>query len=263
MAGDESGIVSEIEKRSEFINSSDSPAEVSELDCEMVSHFSGCKGLIVLEDRISRQALTKQGKSADTSVLEDIEMIGEVTPELLQTGGMARCRIQTIRCERPHPPSGGRPHPMIALIEMIRSIFLEMGFSKSRRFHPICRLEHGCPIHPTIASRKDYAGYILPSDPPQVDVDEHYLDMWRKVHEHGHDTGSKGWGLEFDKKESKKSLLRTHTTVNTVRHIAENPDEPSRVFGIGIPPRVDRQDTPPEFYQIEGIIHEPGPTCRC
>ena len=61
VAGDESGIVSEIEKRSEFINSlSDSPAEVSELDQEMVSHFSGRKGLIVLEDRVSRTwTLTK------------------------------------------------------------------------------------------------------------------------------------------------------------------------------------------------------------
>ena len=53
-------------------------------------------------------------------------------------------------------------------------------------------------------------------------------------------------------------MLRTHTTVNTVRHIAENPDEPSRVFGIG---RVFRQETIdrthlPEFHQIEGIIHE-------
>ena len=58
--------------------------------------------------------------------------------------------------------------------------------------------------------------------------------------------------------ESKKALLRTHTTVNTVRHIAENPSKPSRVFGVG---RVFRQETIdrthlPEFHQIEGIIHE-------
>ena len=37
--------------------------------------------------------------------------------------------------------------------------------------------------------------------------------------------GSKGWGLGFDKEESKKALLRTHTTVNTVQHIANNPDK--------------------------------------
>ena len=66
-------------------------------------------------------------------------------------------------------------------------------------------------------------------------------------------------GGSFDKEESQRALLRTHTTVNTVRHIADNPHTPSRVFGIG---RVFRQETidrthMPEFHQIEGIIHEP------
>ena len=98
------------------------------------------------------------------------------------------------------------------------------------------------------------------SNPDKIEVDEKYLDLWANVHENGHDTGSKGWGAEFDKEESKKALLRTHTTVNTVRHIANNPDLPSKVFGIG---RVFRQETIdrthlPEFHQIEGIIHEPN-----
>lgn len=97
------------------------------------------------------------------------------------------------------------------------------------------------------------------AEPEKVEVDPTYLDLWAKVHEHGHDTGSKGWGGTFDKDEAQKGLLRTHTTVNTIRHIAENPHEPCRVFGIG---RVFRQETIdrthlPEFHQIEGIIHEP------
>jgi phenylalanyl-tRNA synthetase alpha chain len=97
------------------------------------------------------------------------------------------------------------------------------------------------------------------SNPEKIDVDEKYLQLWSDVHEYGHDTGSKGWGLGFDKEESKKALLRTHTTVNTIKHIANNPHKASRVFGIG---RVFRQETIdrthlPEFHQIEGIIHEP------
>ena len=263
VADDESAIVSEIEKRSEFINSlSDDSAEVSELNQEMISHFSGRKGLIVLEDRVSRTwTLTKQGKSTDISDLEDIEMIGEVTPELLQSEAWRDAEFKPFDVNAPAPtPSGGRPHPMIALIEMIRSIFLEMGFSEIEGdFIQSAGWNMDSLFIPQSHPARTMQDTFYLSEPPQVDVDEHYLDMWSKVHEHGHDTGSKGWGLDFDKEESKKSLLRTHTTVNTVRHIAENPDEPCRVFGIG---RVFRQESIdrthlPEFYQIEGIIHEP------
>ena len=53
-------------------------------------------------------------------------------------------------------------------------------------------------------------------------------------------------GGNFDKDESQRALLRTHTTVNTVRHIAENPSSPSRVFGVGrvLQTRDDRPDPP-------------------
>ena len=263
VAGDESQIASEIKKRSEFINSlSDGPVEQPELDEELVSHFSGRKGLIVLEDRVSRTwSLTKKGVKTDISELEDVETIGEVTPELLQSEAWRDAEFKPFDIDAPAPtPPGGRPHPMIALIEMIRSIFLEMGFSEIEGdFIQSAGWNMDALFIPQSHPARTMQDTFYLSDPAQVDVDEKYLDLWRKVHEHGHDTGSKGWGLDFDKEESKKSLLRTHTTVNTVRHIAENPDEPCRVFGIG---RVFRQESIdrthlPEFYQIEGIIHEP------
>ena len=263
VAGDESKIASEIEKRSAFIDSlSQGPKEQSELDDDLVSHFSGRKGLIVLEEKISRTwALTKQGSSIETSELEDVEMIGEVTPELLQSEAWREAEFKPFDINAPAPtPSGGRPHPMIALIEMIRSIFLEMGFSEIEGdFIQSAGWNMDALFIPQSHPARTMQDTFYLSEPAKVDVNQHYLDLWSKVHEHGHDTGSKGWGLDFDKEESKKSLLRTHTTVNTVRHIAENPDEPCRVFGIG---RVFRQESIdrthlPEFYQIEGIIHEP------
>ena len=260
---DESHISSTIENRSAFINYlSKSPKEQSELDEEMVSHFSSRKGLIVLEERVSRNwVLTKKGKSTNVSKLEDVEMIGELTPELLQSEAWRDAEFKPFDVNAPTPtPSGGRPHPMIALIEMIRSIFLEMGFSEIEGdFIQSAGWNMDALFIPQSHPARTMQDTFYLSEPAQVDVDDKYLNLWSKVHEHGHDTGSKGWGLDFDKEESKRSLLRTHTTVNTVRHIAENPDEPCRVFGIG---RVFRQESIdrthlPEFYQIEGIIHEP------
>ena len=149
---------------------------------------------------------------------------------------------------------------MQSLIERIRSVFLEMGFSEIEGDYVQSAGWNMDALYiPQSHPARTMQDTFYLSDPEKVDVDEKYLDIWSKVHEYGHDTGSKGWGGYFNRDEAQKALLRTHTTVNTVKHIAENPGVPSRVFGIG---RVFRQETidrthMPEFHQIEGIIHEP------
>ncbi len=259
---DEISISKQISVRSEFISSlSEGPVAKLKLDDEMVSHFLGRKGLILINEETSRSwSLTDAGSSIEQSELEHVEMIGEVTPELLQSENWRGAKFKPFDVNSPAPiPMGGRPHPMQALIERIRQVFLEMGFSEIEGdFVQSAGWNMDALYIPQSHPARTMQDTFYLSEPSQIDVDEHYLDLWSKVHEHGHDTGSKGWGGSFDKDESRKSLLRTHTTVNTVRHIAENPDEPSRVFGIG---RVFRQETIdrthlPEFHQIEGIIHE-------
>ena len=259
---DEISISKQISVRSEFISSlSEGPVAKLKLDDEMVSHFLGRKGLILINEETSRSwSLTDAGSSIEQSELEHVEMIGEVTPELLQSENWRGAKFKPFDVNSPAPiPMGGRPHPMQALIERIRQVFLEMGFSEIEGdFVQSAGWNMDALYIPQSHPARTMQDTFYLSEPSEIDVDEHYLDLWSKVHEHGHDTGSKGWGGSFDKDESRKSLLRTHTTVNTVRHIAENPDEPSRVFGIG---RVFRQETIdrthlPEFHQIEGIIHE-------
>ena len=259
---DEGSVVSAIEQRSTFIETlSAGPTEQSALDADMVSHFSSRKGLIVLEERVSRSwALTEAGSSIDASTLEEVDLIGDVTPELFQGEDWRGARFKPFDVNAPAPtPSGGRPHPMQALIEMIRSVFLEMGFSEIEGdFVQSAGWNMDSLFIPQSHPARTMQDTFYLSEPEQVEVEQEYLDLWARVHEHGHDTGSRGWGTPFDQEEAKKALLRTHTTVNTVRHIADNPHEPCRVFGIG---RVFRQESIdrthlPEFYQIEGIIHE-------
>jgi phenylalanyl-tRNA synthetase alpha chain len=80
------------------------------------------------------------------------------------------------------------------------------------------------------------------------------------VHKNGGNTGSTGWSYEFSKEEGEKALLRTHTTVNTIRYLYNNRKPPCKVFSIGRVFRKENIDSThlPEFYQIEGIIHEEG-----
>ena len=260
---DGNAISSEITRRSEFINSlSEGSVDSSNLDDNLVAHFSSRSGLLEFENSISRTwKLTKKGRSVEYSDLLEVEMIGELTPEMLQNDSWKGGEFKPFDVSAPAPiPSGGRRHPMQSLIERIRSVFLEMGFSEIEGdYVQSAGWNMDALFIPQSHPARTMQDTFYLSDPERVEIDENYLDIWSSVHEHGHDTGSKGWGGYFDRDEAKKALLRTHTTVNTVKHIAENPGLPSRVFGIG---RVFRQETidrthMPEFHQIEGIIHEP------
>jgi phenylalanyl-tRNA synthetase alpha chain len=90
--------------------------------------------------------------------------------------------------------------------------------------------------------------------------DEEIVQRVKAVHEDGGDTGSLGWRYAWSREEAEKALLRTHTTVNTVKYLAKHPDPPAKVFSIS---RIFRNESIdmthlPEFMQIEGIIMEEG-----
>ena len=130
---DDSTISQEIDRRAEFILSlAEGAVESSELDSEMLSHFSSRRGLLNFEDVIIRTwKLTKSGSSYDNSSLEETKLIGELTPEMLQTESWVGAEFKPFDVGAPAPiPTGGRRHPMQSLIERIRSVFLEMGFSE-------------------------------------------------------------------------------------------------------------------------------------
>jgi len=94
--------------------------------------------------------------------------------------------------------------------------------------------------------------------PSKIEIDEELIKKIAIVHEKGGETGSKGWRYKFDYEEAKKALLRTHTTVNTIRYIAQHPEPPAKVFSIERVFRRENIDAThlPEFHQIEGIIYE-------
>ncbi|NIR14468.1 MAG: phenylalanine--tRNA ligase subunit alpha, partial [Desulfobacterales bacterium] len=69
--------------------------------------------------------------------------------------------------------------------------------------------------------------------PNRFKIDEDLVKKIRDMHEHGGDLPSKGWEYLWNLRESEKAILRTHTTVNTISHLAAHPDPPVKVFSIG------------------------------
>ena len=260
----EEDITEIISERANFIRKiSEEKMDFNNLEKELVEHFSGRKNLINIEEYIVREwKLTIKGIDVPDKELEEVELVGEITPEFLQKEGWENASYKEFDVNADTPiPVGGRPHPMQSLIERIRSVFLEMGFSEIEgNYVQSAGWNMDALFIPQSHPARTMQDTFYLDEPEKIDIPDEMLDLWASVHENGHDTGSLGWGSEFDKEEAKKGLLRTHTTVNTVKYIAENPVNPSRVFGIG---RVFRQETIdrthlPEFHQIEGIIHEPN-----
>ncbi len=252
-----------LESRTEFIQSiGENGIEEDELDEEMVVSFRSRKSIIETSETVTRTwTLSPKGRDVNPESLTEKTQIVDLTPEMLQSDEWREAEFKRYDVNLPAPtPAGGRPHPMQSLIQRIRSIFLEMGFTEiegdfvrtagwnmDSLFIP--------QTHPARAMQDTF--YL--EDPEELPIEDRWLDLWADVHENGGGTGSTGWGGNFDRAEAKKGLLRTHTTVNTVKHLADQPNEPCRVFGIG---RVFRQEAIdkshlPEFHQIEGIIHEP------
>ena len=103
----------------------------NDLESDLVEHFSRLN-LINIEESIVREwKLTEKGINLPDSELEEVELVGEITPEFLQKDGWENASYKEFDINADTPiPVGGRPHPMQSLIERIRSVFLEMGFSE-------------------------------------------------------------------------------------------------------------------------------------
>ncbi|MGC9307358.1 MAG: phenylalanine--tRNA ligase subunit alpha, partial [Thermoplasmatota archaeon] len=192
--------------------------------------------------------------------LEITEEIAQLTPELIQSGAwrdrsFRRYDVQSF-APAVHP---GKRHPLSRLIERVRRIFVEMGFQEIEGgYVEPCFWDMDVLFIPQDHPARDMQDTYYCSTPAELPIDEELLTVIKEVHETGGETGSRGWQYDFDDKQARRVVLRTHTTVNTIRYLAEHPEPPAKVFSIG---KVFRRETIdsthlPEFYQIEGIVHE-------
>ena len=249
-------VSNKIAERTEYIQS-------PSIDHELFEHFKGRKNLVEVVELVSRTwTVTKAGSSVSPEDLEEVVKIAEITPELLQSDDWkeAQFRPYDVSLEASMPRSG-RSHPMQALIERIRSIFLEMGFSELvDDYVQTAGWNMDSLFIPQDHPAREMQDTFYLDEPKKITLDPKLLADWKAIHEHGGDTESTGWGGQFSEDISQKGLLRTHTTVNTIQYLAQNPTDPCRVFAID---RVFRKESIdrthlPEFHQIEGIIMEPG-----
>jgi phenylalanyl-tRNA synthetase alpha chain len=194
--------------------------------------------------------------------------VTQVTPELLakwatlSPSQRAQQRLRPFEFGLPVTvPTGGKAHPLTQIIQEVRDVFWSLGFSEIAGDY----VESAFWNMDTLFIPQDHPAREMQDtfylkEPATQQVPEALFAKVAGVHQGGGGTGSTGWGGAFSKDVSQKALLRTHTTVTTIRHLAAHPKPPAKVFGVGRVFRNEAMDAThlPEFHQIEGILLEEG-----
>jgi len=240
---------------------------IREEDCnpKAVKMLKGRKGLILEKPAVSRLIrLTDAGKEIISEGIDLEEEIAQLTPEILQSGKWKDSKIREYDIEAFAPAVfGGKLHPITILINQMREAFLSMGFTEIRGDY----VESAFWNMDVLFTAQDHpvrdlhdTFYLKKPENTDLSEDKELVEIIKEVHENGWKTGSKGWGYKWSLEEAQKLLLRTHTTVNTIRYLSTHPDPPIKIFSIG---RVFRNEDInyshlPEFMQVEGIVCEEG-----
>jgi len=242
-------------------------ADWLEVEDERIRSLKARKGVIEEKEKTVVEAeLTDKGRELLKEGIEIKEEITQLTSDIIRRG------IWKEKTIRPYsidvfvsPIYGGKPHPLALLREEVRDIFLEMGFEEIEGdYVESCFWNMDALFIPQDHPARDMQDTLYCKNLRADDIDEKLLKTIKEIHENGSNIGSKGWRIPFSEEESRRILLRTHTTVNTIKYLYRNPDPPAKVFSIGKVFRRENLDPThlPEFYQIEGIIHEEGANFR-
>lgn len=221
---------------------------------------------IVNERHISSRfiSLTEQGAKLAAMPFEIREEVAQLTPELIQNGGWKDVEVRKYDVKAFAPTvHGGRKHPLTLLLEKTRTVFLNMGFTEvTGNFVESAFWDMDVLFTAQDHPAREMQDTFYVKDPAKIDIsqDEGLIEKVKQVHENGGKTGSLGWRYKWSRAEAEKALLRTHTTVSSVKYIAKNPKPPFKVFTIGRIFRNEAMDSThlPEFMQIEGIVCEEG-----
>lgn len=219
------------------------------------------RDFVRLHERMIREvSILPKGEEAVKQGLRLEEDLGQITPELLKSGKWRGFKLRPYDLSSPVPAtSGSRFHPLVRTIRQVSSIFAEMGFSEieddyvQNTFWDMDVL-YTPQDHPA----RDMQDTFYLSNPKEIPLETGLSRKIRNIHETGGSTGSTGWRYKWSSEEARKTLLRTHTTVATIRYLMTHRKSPVKVFSVGRIFRREAMDAThlSEFYQIEGVLME-------
>ena len=212
------------------------------------------------KEKKKRESFIKRifkGKKKEEKIIST--EIAQLTPDLILSGEWKNRVFKSYDINAPAPKlNPGKIQPYVQFIEDLKERLIGLGFQEMRGgyvqtsfwncdalFIPQDHPAKG--LHDIFYMKKPKVG-VLPND-----------DLVSKVkatHEGGWITESAGWGGDWSSEESKKLVMRSHTTAISARTLVEHGDKPGKYFIIDRNFRPDQIDASHlmEFDQCEGIV---------
>jgi phenylalanyl-tRNA synthetase alpha chain len=215
-----------------------------------------------VDDHVARHyALTAAGQLAAASLAREQSGtdVSQLTPELLKDGSWRRARFRKYTISlRPPRVAMGRRHPYREFLDLVKRKLVGMGFQEMRG--PLVETEfwnmdalYMPQFHP---ARNIHDVYFVKEPTHARDMAEPFFSRVSAAHRDGGETGSTGWGYDFDRDRARRLVLRSQGTAVSARTLASNPSIPGKYFSIARCFRYDQVDAThaSDFYQIEGIV---------
>ncbi len=222
------------------------------------------KGVVKVQEQVQRlSSLTQKGKELVGAGIIIKSEVSAITPELIKSGRWKEVDIRPYDIQAYAPKlRRGSLHPLTILQEEIREIFISMGFSEIQgEYVESCFWNMDTLFIPQDHPARELQDTFYLDRPDSIPIsDNELVGKIRDIHQNGGETGSTGWQYSWSRSEAERAVLRTHTTVNTIRYLSQHPDPPVKVFSLGRVFRKEAIDSThlPEFHQIEGICMEKG-----
>ncbi|MCK5157082.1 MAG: phenylalanine--tRNA ligase subunit alpha [Spirochaetales bacterium] len=186
------------------------------------------------------------------------EELGAVTQDMLADGSWKDKSFRSYSLNS--PPSRvllGRRNPYGEYLQWVKDKLASLGFEEFDG--PLVENEfwNGDALFmPQFHSARDIHDVYYVKNPSHAkEIDQPYLDQVAATHENGWDTGSRGWGYEFDRDFTRRQVMRSQGTVLSAKQLPKA-KIPGKYFGIARCFRYDQVDAThgADFYQTEGIV---------
>lgn len=236
------------------------PVAERDSDKEAVNELKGRGGIIREAPAVAREiTITEEGrKIAESGIILKRE-VTDITDRLIQSGDWqgAEYRKYDVRTFAPAIYPAKRS-PITRLSDQVRQMFLDMGFVEmSSDYVQPSFWNMDVLFTPQDHPARDLQDTFYLDNPSSIsEEDQELVGRVKDLHENGGDTGSTGWGGKWSREFSELPILRTHSTVSSIRYLAAHPEAPCKAFSISRIFRKESIDSThlPEFTQIEGIV---------
>jgi phenylalanyl-tRNA synthetase alpha chain len=200
----------------------------------------------------------------------------DITHEMLVKGSWKESLFKPVNIDAGGLiPQHGALHPLMKVRSMFRETFIEMGFEEMEtdKFVESSFWNFDALFQPQQHPARDaHDTFFIKTPAATLDVPKEYMERVKTTHENGgrslpseYNAESCGWQYDWSEDESRKNLLRTHTTAASSRTLykiaqlakAEGGEfKPQKYFSIDRVFRNEALDAThlAEFHQVEGFI---------